>query len=133
MRTILIFLLLISNTVFAEIINIDNKKLKKLIKQGIPVIDVRTKKEWIKTGVISDTYLISMINEEGKYSLKDWYKQFSKIELKDDAVVLICAVGGRSSYIAKILQSTNKDIDIFNLEKGIKNWIAENNPTYKYK
>ncbi|MAQ06803.1 MAG: hypothetical protein CMN50_03785 [SAR116 cluster bacterium] len=133
MRTILIFLLLISNTVFAEIINIDNKKLKKLLKQGIPVIDVRTKKEWIKTGVISDTYLISMINEEGKYSLKDWYKQFSKIELKDDAVVLICAVGGRSSYIAKILQSINKDIDIFNLEKGIKNWIAENNPTYKYK
>ena len=48
MRTILIFLLLISNTVFAEIINIDNKKLKKLLKQGIPVIDVRTKKSGLK-------------------------------------------------------------------------------------
>ena len=133
MRTMLIFLLLISNTVFAEITNIDNKKLKTLLKQGIPVIDVRTKKEWIKTGVINNTYLISMINEQGKYSLKDWYKQFSKIELKENAVVLICAVGGRSSYIAKILQSINKDIDIFNLEKGINHWIANDNPTYKYK
>ena len=31
-----------------------------------------------------------------------------------------------------IKDKKNKNIS-FNLEKGIKNWIAENNPTYKYK
>ncbi len=132
MKILIIILLLISKTVFADIINIDNKKLKNLLKQGIPVIDVRTKKEWIKTGVIKNTYLISMINEQGKYSLKDWYKQFLKIELKNNAVVIICAVGGRSKYISKILHNVNKEINVYNLEKGIVHWIADNNPIIKY-
>ncbi len=132
MRIMIIFFLLISNNVLADIINIDNKKFRELLKQGIPVIDVRTKKEWNKTGVIKNSHLISMINDQGKYSLKDWYTKYSKIELKDNKVIIICAVGGRSKYISNIIKKINKESIIFNVEKGIMSWIKNNNPIVKY-
>ena len=132
MRIIFIFLLLLSNNVFADIINIDNKKFRELLRQDIPVIDIRTKKEWIKTGVIKNSYLISMINDQGKYSLKDWYNKYSKIELKDNKVIIICAVGGRSTYISSILNKLNRETIIYNVQKGINDWINSDYPTEKY-
>ena len=71
-----------SNTVFAEIINIGNEKLKYLLNQGIPIVDVRNKNEWEKSGVIYKSHLVSMLDNNGKYSIVNWYNKFSKIKLK---------------------------------------------------
>ena len=125
MRIMIIFFLLISNNVLADIINIDNKKFRELLKQGIPVIDVRTKKEWNKTGVIKNSHLISMINDQGKYSLKDWYTKYSKIELKDNKFissnksykvlpgldVVANIIIGKRSIISNLLAPFNKSFN----------------------
>ncbi len=132
MKLAIIFFLLFSNIVFADIIDINNEELKKLIKKGIPIIDVRTKKEWVKTGIIKNSHLISMINDKGRYSLENWFNEFSKIKLKNNSTILICAVGGRSFYIAKILNDRKENITVYNLQKGILNWIKKQNPTEKY-
>ena len=132
MKFSIIFFLLFSNIVFADIIDINNEELKKLIKKGIPIIDVRTKKEWVKTGIIKNSHLISMINDKGRYSLENWFNEFSKIKLKNNSTILICAVGGRSFYIAKILNDRKENITVYNLQKGILNWIKKQNPTEKY-
>ncbi len=132
MKKLLIIIIFFSNTVFAEVINIGNEKLKMLLKQDIPIVDVRNKNEWEKTGIISRSYLISMLNHNGKYSLENWYNQFSKIKLKNNSVVLICAVGGRSYYLAKIINHYKKNIKVYNVKKGIKNWIKFSNPVVKY-
>tara|TARA_B100001769_G_C21681566_1_gene377441 strand:+ start:41 stop:448 length:408 start_codon:yes stop_codon:yes gene_type:complete len=132
MKKLLIIIIFFSNTVFAEVINIGNEKLKMLLKQDIPIVDVRNKNEWETTGIISKSYLISMLNHNGKYSLENWYNQFSKIKLKNNSVVLICAVGGRSYYLAKIISHYKKNIKVYNVKKGIKNWIKFNNPVVKY-
>ena len=121
-----------SNTVFAEIINIGNEKLKYLLNQGIPIVDVRNKNEWEKTGVIYKSHLVSMLDNNGKYSIVNWYNKFSKIKLKNDSVILICAVGGRSHYLAKIINQHNKNMKIYNVKKGIKNWIKNNNSVVKF-
>ncbi len=128
MKKLLIIMIFISTNVFAEVINIGNEKLKNLLNQDISIIDVRTKNEWKKSGVIHKSHLISMLDNNGKYSIVNWYNRFSKIKLKNNSVILICAVGGRSHYLAKIINLHNKNMKIYNVKKGIKNWIKYKNP-----
>ena len=132
MKKLLIIIIFFSNTVFAEVINIGNEELKILLKQGIPIVDVRNKNEWEATGTISMSHLISMLNHNGKYSIENWYNEFSKMKLKNNSVILICAVGGRSHYLAKIINHHKKNIKVYNVKKGIKNWIKYNNPVVQY-
>ncbi len=132
MKKLLFFFLFISNTVFGDVINIDNKELKQLIEKGIPVVDVRTEEEWKKTGIIKNSFLVSMINKKGRYSFQDWSQRFSKIKLKNNSVILMCAVGGRSYYLAKTMNGKEKNIKIYNVQKGILNWIINHNPIVNY-
>ena len=132
MKKLIIICLLFSKTVFADVINIDNKELKELLKKGIPIVDVRTKQEWQNTGIIKNSFLISMINEKGRYSFEDWLKRFSDIKLENNSVILICAVGGRSYYLANVVRKIKENVKIYNVKKGIKNWITYNNPIVKY-
>ena len=113
MKVLIILLILISKTTLSEVINVDNKKLKKLMTRGIPIIDVRTEKEWKATGILKKSYLISMINDKGKYSLDDWFKKFSQIKLKNNSI-------------------EGNNITIYNLRRGILHWIEKNNPVLKY-
>ena len=123
---------MLSKTTFAEVFDVDNKKLKMLLDQNIKLVDIRTVSEWKKTGVISKSHLLSLVDEKGNYSLQNWYQNFSKIKLRNNSVILICAVGGRSKYIAKILNSIDKNLTIFNVKKGILNWIKNKNPVVKH-
>ena len=132
MKKILIVLVMLSKTTFAEVFDVDNKKLKMLLDQNIKLVDIRTVSEWKKTGVISKSHLLSLVDEKGNYSLQNWYQNFSKIKLRNNSVILICAVGGRSKYIAKILNSIDKNLTIFNVKKGILNWIKNKNPVVKH-
>ena len=132
MKKLIVIFLLFSKTVFSDVKNINNEELKHLLKKGVPLVDIRTEKEWSKTGIIKNSLLVSMINQKGRYSFEDWSKRFSSVKLKNNSAILICAVGGRSDYLAKLLGSRNKNIIIYNVKKGIYNWIADNNPIVKY-
>ena len=44
---------------FADRIDIDNNKLKGLIDEGGPVVDVRHLDEWKTTGVIDGSHLLT--------------------------------------------------------------------------
>ena len=132
MKKLIIIFLLFSKTVFSDVKNINNEELKHLLKKGVPLVDIRTEKEWSKTGIIKNSLLVSMINQKGRYSFEDWSKRFSSVKLKNNSAILICAVGGRSDYLAKLVVSRNKNIVIYNVKKGIYNWIADNNPIVKY-
>ena len=132
MKKLIVIFLLFSKTVFSDVKNINNEELKRLLKKGVPLVDIRTEKEWSKTGIIKNSFLVSMINQKGRYSFEDWSKRFSSVKLKNNSAILICAVGGRSDYLAKLLGSRNENIVIYNVKKGIYNWIADNNPIVKY-
>ena len=132
MKKLIVIFLLFSKTVFSDVKNINNEELKHLLKKGVPIIDIRTEKEWSKTGIIKNSLLVSMINQKGRYSFEDWSKRFSSVKLKNNSAILICAVGGRSDYLAKLIGGRNENIVIYNVKKGIYNWIADNNPIVKY-
>ena len=55
---------------FAQVENIDNDRLKFLIDEGIPIIDIREEVEWKETGIVDRSHLITFFDAEGKYDVK---------------------------------------------------------------
>ena len=58
---ILLFFLFVK-VLSANVIDIDNKEIKILLKKNIPIIDIRTKEEWNETGVIPNSLLITFFD-----------------------------------------------------------------------
>ena len=52
-KYILLFLIVFSKLSFADTEKISLDKLKLLMSEGVPLIDIRTAKEWQETGVIN--------------------------------------------------------------------------------
>jgi hypothetical protein len=58
--TIVLWFLFI-NVSFANVIDVDNTQLKKLIKEDVSIVDIRTINEWNHTGVIPNSLLITFL------------------------------------------------------------------------
>ena len=123
MRILLIIFILSSKFVNADVIHIDNRELSNLIKKEIKIIDVRTQNEWKSTGIIKGSYLISLLNKNKKFIFEDWFEIFNNKFGKNKSIVFICASGVRSNYISNLVKKKEPDLIVFNLNKGINNWI----------
>ena len=66
------FFLLNSIQLFAEIYEVDNEKIKMLLENSVPLIDIRTEGEWRETGIINNSYLLTFFDNEGNYDFKKW-------------------------------------------------------------
>ncbi len=121
---ILLFLFIISiKFVNAEVIDIDNNELKHLIEKNINIIDVRTQNEWKSNGIIKGSFLRSLLNKNKKFIFEDWYKMFNNDFGRNKSIIFICASGVRSNYISHLVKNKNPDLIVYNLKKGINNWI----------
>ena len=107
----------------AEIIDINNRELSNLIEKKIKIIDVRTENEWKSTGIIKGSFLISLLNENKKFIFEDWYEMFNNKFGKNKSIIFICASGIRSNYISHLVKNKDPDLTVYNLKKGINNWI----------
>ena len=125
---ILLFLFIISiKFVNAEVIDIDNSELKNLIEKDINIIDVRTQNEWESTGIIEGSILISLLDKKNKFIFENWYEDFKKKISKNESVIFVCALGVRSKYISNLINKKKPDLKIYNLKKGINDWIRSGN------
>ena len=129
---IFIFLFLFANISNAEIKNIGNNEIKRLMSLGIPLIDVRRKDEWVSTGVIKNSYLHTFFDKDGKYDLKSFITNIKKISNSEKGIILFCRTGRRTTAIAKVLEKTNYFTEIYNT-KGVKAWVLGDGKTVKYK
>ena len=129
---ILLFLFIISiKFVNAEVIDIDNSELKNLIEKDINIIDVRTQNEWKSTGIINGSILISLLDKKNKFIFENWYEDFNKKISKNESVIFVCALGVRSKYISNLIKKKKPDLKIYNLKKGINDWIRSGNKISK--
>lgn len=110
--------------------NIDNIELKKLLEKGVPIVDIRTAKEWSETGVIDGSKTITSFDESGRY-VQTFLDDLGKVAGKDDEVILICRTGNRTAAIAQALSDRAGYKKVYNVQNGIVNWIKENNPVVK--
>ena len=133
MRTPIIALIALlwgwSATGFAEVAEVDNKDLRKLIEEGVPVVDIRTRGEWHETGVIEGSHLLTFFDEQGRYDVAGWLAELEKIAKPDDRIAVICLVGTRSMMLTHFLDTKAGYTNMINVTRGIGSWIQDGHPT----
>ena len=127
-------LLIISATLsFAKFNHLDSTQVEKLIKQGAPIIDIRTPMEWKQTGVIKGAKLIMFFDRNGKYNARKWLEKFKKVvKDKNQPFIIYCAHANRSKAVGKFLDKQLGYKNVNELEGGIiYGWIDKGKKTVK--
>ena len=122
-------LLLLSLTTHADVIGLDPQGLQQMMAKGVPLVDVRTPKEWHQTGIIKGAHLLTFFDEKGHYDIPDWMAKFSKIAGKDDPVILVCRTGHRTHEIGQFLNEKRGYTRVYELRGGITHWMKTGHET----
>ena len=64
-RFLILFLAFFASVSFAEIYDIDNDKLTAMMENQVPLVDIRTRKEWQATGIIPKSHLLTFFDTNG--------------------------------------------------------------------
>ena len=127
----IIIIMLSTSQAFAEIYEVDNNKIVKLMEKGVPLIDIRTKKEWEQTGIINHSKTLTFFDKEGNYDLKVWMAKLKKIATEKDPLIIICRSGRRSRIVANYLNYKAGYSKIYHATNGIISWKSEQKNTTK--
>ncbi len=107
---------------FAEVVDVNNEEIIKLSKINIPIVDVRRSFEWVQTGVIPNSILLTFFDKQGNYNFDEWYEKLQLEINKGDPIILICRSGKRSKIVAHMIDKES-DVIIYNAQSGINSWI----------
>ena len=110
--------------------NIGNAELKDMLSRGVPIVDIRRKDEWAKTGVVEGSKLITAFEANGKFN-RGFVPEFKEIAGLGDEVIVICRTGNRTSYLSKALSDQLGYEKIYNVTDGITKWIKDGHPVVK--
>lgn len=122
-------LLLAATLAQAEVVNISNGELAELLKQGVPLVDLRTAGEWHQTGVVKGSQMITLFDEQGRADAPEWTRQLDKVAAPDKPVILICRTGNRTNAAAQYLSNkVGRKGAVYNVKAGITAWVREGQP-----
>lgn len=107
--------------------NLDNKQLKTMLEQSVPIYDVRRPEEWRQTGIIKGSQLLTFVDAGGRVRA-DFLARFTAAVDKDDPVILICRTGNRTSTLARHLVEKMGFTQVYNVRNGITRWISDGQP-----
>ncbi|MBT8130016.1 MAG: rhodanese-like domain-containing protein [Gammaproteobacteria bacterium] len=107
--------------------NVDNAQLQTMLEQNIPVYDVRRPQEWLQTGVVEGSQLLTFVDGNGR-TMPDFLDRFTTEVGQHDPVILICRTGSRTSTLARYLVEQMGYTQVFNVRNGIKRWISDDRP-----
>jgi len=132
MKKIILAMLLLSMSLFAELKTIEVKEFKKLQKEGVPVIDIRTPQEWNTTGIIEGANKITFFAENGQPLLADWFFEVGHlVKDKKTPFIIYCAHASRTQALGEGLTQMGFET-VYQLKGGIENgWIKAGEKTVK--
>ncbi len=108
----------------SELENLEANDLLELIPKDIVLIDVRRESEWIQSGIIEGSHLLTFFDDYGNHDLEKWLIEFEKaVESKDTKFVLICAHANRTKTIGDYLAQKLDYTQATHLEGGIALWL----------
>ena len=116
--------LLVVKFAFAEVVDVNNEEMIKLLNTNIPIVDVRRSSEWVQTGVIPNSILLTFFDKDGNYNFDEWYEKLPIEINEDDPIILICRSGKRSKVVANMIDKKFNTI-IYNAQSGINSWISK--------
>ena len=106
--------------------NLNNAELEAMIKQGVPVYDVRRTEEWKQTGVIEGSKLLTIINKDANIN-PEFIPEFTHAIDKDKPVILICRTGNRTRKLSTLLTEQYGYTKVYNVRNSITQWIKDGN------
>ena len=131
-----------TNLIFeVEIVDISPPNYKKISvnelfasdKDEYTLIDIRTKNEWVKTGIIEGSYKITAFDTSGNFN-HNFIKEFETFVNKTNSkVVFISEKGEISSILANGFVNKLGYKNIFSLDGGILGWFDKINQKSKVK
>lgn len=107
----------------AEFLDLPPSELQAMLDQGVPLVDIRTKREWQQTGVVEGSRLITFFDEKGGYDVEKWMTEFSEVATADQPVILICRTGNRTGQIGQFLDRKMGYRKVYHVAGGIKAWL----------
>ena len=125
LKKMFLSVLLLSSLLYADFTTIDASQVQEAIKNGTPVIDIRTPGEWKQYGIIKGSYKIMFFDDNGKYDVQKWMKEFTKIvKNKNQPFILYCAHANRSKAVGRMLDEQAGYKNVYELKGGINyGWI----------
>lgn len=102
--------------------SINKLQLETLMKtESIYLIDIRREDEWISTGVIKDSILLTAFDKHDQFN-KSFRQDLDGLIQPNSKIVLICRSGRRTGLIARALVEQAGFKNVFNLADGINGW-----------
>ncbi len=123
MKKTLFGLLLLGTTLFAEVTHVQATP-KFITETKLKIIDIRTEGEWIQTGVIRGSHLITFFDERGNYDIETFLSQLDNVVTKGEKFALICRTGSRTRMISNFL-GQKMNYDVVNLQGGLMKLFRE--------
>lgn len=130
LRILLLLCLLLSTLPLrAEVVDISSAELQSLVSRGVPVVDIRVAWEWRETGVVPGSRKMTFFDDRGGYDAGAWLASLSRVAGRGEPVILICHTGVRSRVIANWLSGGVGYSRVYNVTRGIDDWIRRGHPT----
>ena len=117
MKKIILILMMLTISLFAEVRN--EFISKELLKQNIPIIDIRTPGEWKQTGLLKGAIPIMFWDAKGNYDAKKFLNELNKKVDITKPFALICHTGSRTSMVAPWL-AKEFGYKVINLKGGMQ-------------
>lgn len=109
----------------AEIIDVDNAELDRLVKSGVTVVDIRTQPEWEETGIVEGSKLLTFFDERGRADPATWLEKVKPFAKPDQPIVVICRSGNRTKAVSQFLSQQAGYSKVYNVKNGINRWIKD--------
>jgi rhodanese-related sulfurtransferase len=130
-KLLTICLFIFTSQVFAEVKEVNNEEMISLMKNGVPVIDIRRADEWHDTGVINQSNLLTFFDKNGNHNAEEWLPKLKKIATEGDSIIIICRSGKRSGIVSKFLDEQANFTNVYNASGGMLSWVSLKNKTVK--
>ncbi|MCM8627655.1 rhodanese-like domain-containing protein [Accumulibacter sp.] len=123
-----LFALLFAAALRAEVVDIGNAELARLLAAGVPLVDIRTEAEWKQTGVVPGSRLITLFDERGRADAPAWLQKMGGVAPANQPVIVICRSGNRTRAASRILAEQGDYQKVYNVSEGIRGWAGEGRP-----
>lgn len=129
-RQVVFFLLAVASSLLAraEVVDIGNAELARLLAAGVPVVDIRTEGEWKESGIVPGSRLLTFFDERGRADPPAWLQKLQGVAKPDQPVIVICRSGNRTQAASQFLSQQAGYRTVYNVKDGIRAWAAEGRP-----
>ena len=115
MTKTLLALLLTVSTLFSAMSKEDISPA--FLKKNIKIIDIRTKPEWLQTGIIKNSIPLTFFDERGNYDVQKFVNGLRLHIKANESFALICATGSRTNIVSTFLGKNG--FNVIDLKGGV--------------